>query len=166
MGNTEALQDMVRTHYSRVFAYCLSILMNREMAEDACHDVFLKVQQHIGTIDSGKNTTAWLFRIARNHCYDIYRKEKRSIAKESLENILEERSMGPEELLLQKEKVRSVIEGLKRLKPEYREVLVLRDMEGLSYREIARHLCIERTKVKWMLYKARQKLEKVVGDMK
>ena len=166
MRDTNVLKEIVHTHYSRVFAYCLSILMNREMAEDACHDVFLKVQKNINKMDRGKNCTAWIFRIARNHCYDMYRREKRSIANDCLENTLQERSMGPEERLLEKEKVRAIVEGLKRLRPEHREVLVLRDVEDLSYREIARHLGIERAKVKWTLYKARQKLKKIVGGLR
>ena len=49
-------------------------------------------------------------------------------------------------------------------RPSYREVLVLRDLEGFSYREIANHLEMDRKKVKWMLFKARQRIQRIVGE--
>jgi RNA polymerase sigma-70 factor (ECF subfamily) len=165
MPKESLLEDIVQKHYRRVFSYCLSILVNREMAEDACHDVFLKVQKNLDSLDADRNCTPWLLRIARNHCYDIYRKERRMYPEVDLENTLKEGSMGPEERLLEKEKLAIAIKAMSKLKPTYREILILRDVEHLSYREIAAHLEIERKKVKWMLFKARQKVKLFAGGM-
>lgn len=158
------IEEIVDKYYRRIFAYCLSILMNREEAEDACHDVFLKVQKNIKTLDVRKSTTGWLLRIARNHCYDIYKKEKHSFPRENLQDMLKDGSKGPEQQLLEKERMRIVMESLENLKPIYREVLVLRDMNSFTYREIAKHLGIESKKVKWMLFKARKRMQLIVGD--
>lgn len=165
MTKENLLEDIVQKHYRKVFSYCLSILLNREMAEDACHDVFLKAQKNLDTLDVDRNCTPWLLRIARNHCYDLYRKERRMYTGVDLENTLIESSMGPEERLLEKENLAIAIKALSRLKPEYREILILRDVEYLSYREIAAHLEIEGKKVKWMLFKARRQVKLFAGGM-
>ena len=163
-GRKTMIEEIVDTYYGRIYAYCLSILMNRERAEDACHDVFLKVQQNIDKLDLNKNRTGWLLSIARNHCYDMYRKEKHSFPAEYLPDMLEDCSIGPEEQLLKKERMRILLESLRKLKPVYREVLVLRDMDNFTYKEIALHLGMERKKVKWMLFKARKKMQMLIGD--
>jgi RNA polymerase sigma-70 factor, ECF subfamily len=164
-GQKAMIEEIVDKYYSRIYAYCLSILMNRERAEDACHDVFLKVQKNIDKLDERKNRSGWLLSIARNHCYDIYRKEKHSFPAEYLPYMLEDGSNGPEEQLLEKEQIRIIVESLKKLKPVYREVLVLRDIDGFAYREIALHLGLESKKVKWMLFKARKKIKLLIGDL-
>ena len=164
MPTENMLEEIVHRHYRRVFAYCLSILMHRERAEDACHDVFLKVQKNLDTLDENRDCTAWLLRIARNHCYDLLRKEKRIYLSDDMERIRCDDSMGPEEHLLENERLGVVLEALKRLKPEYREVLVLRDIDGGSYQQIASHLGMERKRVKWMLYKARQHMKRIIGE--
>ncbi len=158
------IEDIVDRYYQVVFSHCLSILMNRERAEDACHDVFLKVQMNIDMLDSGRNISAWLLTTTRNHCYDIYRKERHSFSMENLADILKDNSINPEERLLEKERLTTIVQGLKSLKPVYREVLVLRDIEGISYKDIGRHLRIESKKVKWMLFKARKKLRIFIED--
>ena len=165
MQEKSLLEDIVHRHYRRVFAYCLAILMNRERAEDACHDVFLKVQKNIGTLDRSRDCTAWLLRVARNHCYDMLRKERRIRDCEHLTDLLRERSLGPEDRLITQERRSAVHRALSQLEPERREVLVLRDIEGLSYQAIASHLGIERKRVKWMLYKARQRLKGIMGGL-
>jgi RNA polymerase sigma-70 factor, ECF subfamily len=158
------IEEIVDKYYRRIFAYCLSILMNRERAEDACHDVFLKVHKNIEKLDVGKNTAGWLLSIARNHCYDLYQKEKRSFPRDNLQDILEDGAIGPEQQLLEKERMRIVMESLENLKPIYREVLVLRDIDNFTYKEIAMHLGIESKKVKWTLFKARKKMQVIIGD--
>lgn len=158
------IERIVHANYTKIFSYCLSILMNREMAEDACHDVFLKLQKNIDCIDESRNSTPWLLRVARNHCYDICRREKHSFPSDSLEHHLREKSKGPAERLLEKERVSVIVAVMKDLKPAYREVLVLRDIEGFSYREIAVHLDVETKKVKWMLFKARRQIKLKMRD--
>ena len=158
------IEEIVEKYYRKIYAYCLSILMNRERAEDACHDVFLKVQKNIDRLDLRKNRTGWLLGIARNHCYDIYRKEKLSFPAANLQDTLKDGSKGPEEQLLEKERMKIVIEAMEKLKPVYREVITLRDINGFTYKAIALHLGIESKKVKWMLFKARKKILLFIGD--
>ncbi len=156
--------EIVDRYYEKIYAYCLSILINREKAEDACHDVFIKAQKNIEKLDTRKNVAGWLLSTARNHCYDIYNREKQSFTTGNLQDVLEDHSIGPEAQLLGKELRRVIVESLKNLKPVYREVLVLRDMDGFSYHEIAQYLGIETKKVKWMLFKARKKMQLFVGE--
>jgi RNA polymerase sigma-70 factor (ECF subfamily) len=163
MADRHALEEIVHKYYERVFAYCLAILTNRERAEDACHDVFLKVQSNIEKLDHRKNCAAWLLRIARNHCYDVYRKEKRLLLCEDVGNTVRERGLDPEERLLEKERMAMIVDAVNNLQPAYREVLVLRDFSGFSYQSIAHHLGIDRKRVKWMLHKARKRLKRIVG---
>ena len=158
------LEELIDQYYQRIFAYCLSILKNRERAEDACHDVFLKAQKNIDKLDLKRNRAAWLLRIARNHCYDVYRKEKHSFPSENLQDILIDNSIGIEERLIEKERIIILVESLKKLKPLYRETLVLRDIDGFSYKEIGLHLGMESKRVKWMLFKARKRLQLLIGE--
>ncbi len=159
----DALEQIVDRHYDRVFSYCLAILTHRERAEDACHDVFLKVQNNLDRLDHGRDCTPWLLRIARNHCYDILRKEQRLSLRGDLSDTVRARSPGPEEQTLARDRAAAVVQAINELAPDYREVLVLRDITGLTYADIARHLEIDSKKVKWMLYKARQRLRSVAG---
>jgi RNA polymerase sigma-70 factor, ECF subfamily len=158
------IEEIVEKYYRKIYAYCLAILMNRERAEDACHDVFIKAQKNIKKLDSRKNIAGWLLSTARNLCYDIYNKEKLSFPTDNLQYVLEDKSPDPEASLIEKEQIRAIAESLKNLKPTYREVLVLRDMDGFSYHEIAQYLGIEKKKVKWMLFKARKKMRLFVGE--
>jgi len=164
MREKNLLEEIVHKHYRRVFAYCLAILMNRERAEDACHDVFLKVHGSIGSLDRSRDCTPWLLRIARNHCYDIIRKERRLLDCEHFEAFLRDDSPGPEDSLLEQERLSAVHRAMGQLETAYREVMVLRDVEGLSYQSIASHLGFERKRVKWMLHKARQRVKHMIGD--
>jgi RNA polymerase sigma-70 factor (ECF subfamily) len=157
-----ALEQIVDGHYDRVFAYCLAILAHRERAEDACHDVFLRVQQNLDRLDHGRDCTPWLLRIARNRCYDILKREHRLTVTDELAGTLPDSSPGPEDLALANERTAAFVRALNQLNPNYREVLVLRDINGLSYTDAAQHLGIDRKRVKWMLFKARQRIKSIV----
>ena len=73
--------------------------MNREKAEDACHDVFLNVPRNLASLDFNRNITGWLLTVARNHCYDIYRADSREFTIEFPPEVLADSSMKPEDNL-------------------------------------------------------------------
>jgi RNA polymerase sigma-70 factor (ECF subfamily) len=116
------------------------LLRDAHDAEDAVQDAFVRAIRHFDGF-RGSDGRAWLLSIVRNTCFTRLH-GRRSIGQnvEFDEEIhtVEEAAPGPEVDLARKAAARSVHEGLERLAVEYREVLVLRELEGLSYKEIAR----------------------------
>jgi RNA polymerase sigma-70 factor (ECF subfamily) len=156
--------EIAEKHYDRLFAYCNAILLDGNKAEDACQDVLLKLLTRFQDGDKRCRDLAWILTVARNHCYDMIRKERRIVDSDCTEHQLESVYKGPEEELLRNEEVLSIRNQLKSMPPKYREVLVLRDFNDMSYKDIAAHLNCNVSRVKWMLNTARSRLRLCLGD--
>jgi RNA polymerase sigma-70 factor (ECF subfamily) len=136
---------MLMDHYGEsLMRYLLSILANREAAEDAFQDCWVKVMEKIGQFQEVMSFGPWLFRIARNTAYDALRRKRRWRSLDSgLEADSEERLpevADPTDFGNQVVARQTVERLIKSLSPDYREVLYLRFFESQSYEEIA-ELC-------------------------
>jgi RNA polymerase sigma-70 factor (ECF subfamily) len=158
--------ELIIQKYSRdLYAYCFSILINREAAEDVCQDLFVKLLSKPELLNSTRNTRAWLLTAARNRCIDVLRSEQRISSCDRVEEIPAESHSDPQLAILDDELATAVRHALSRLKREHREVLVLRDFNGMSYRHIASHLNWDVEKVRWTLHQARVRLRDFMGDV-
>ncbi len=160
-GNRDAFADLVRAHQARVQRYCLLLLRNPTDAEEAAQDVFVKAYRSLDQFRSEASFLTWAGRIAHNHCMDLLRQRTRRKT-ESLDAIIDEdgtplvnRLAEPERTESPDELTEAVPKLLASLKEEYREILVLRELQELSYDDIAKVLKCSLDTVKSRLKRAR-----------
>ena len=139
----------------RVFAYCYRLLRHPQNAEDATQETFLKIHRSFRQLENPASLQTWIFSIARNEAFTILRRAKPVEELEKAENEVWEEE-GPLERIVERERAAIVQHCLGLLKPAYREVLILREYEHLSYSEIARVTGASESAVKSALFKARK----------
>lgn len=172
-GEREALSALIKKYQPAVQRLCASMLDRREV-EDHVQDVFIKILKKIHNFEGRSALFSWIYEIALNHCRDELRKRKRrrwfslqALPEETLERIpLDEISASDR---LEAYELRHHLRlALQKLKPKYRELVVLRDLEGLSYEEIAQASGVPEKLVKSRLFQARQilaeKMKKYVEE--
>jgi RNA polymerase sigma-70 factor (ECF subfamily) len=166
-GDAAAFEELVNRYESKIFRLTWNITGNREDAEDAMQEAFLKAYSHLQGFHGDSRFYTWLVRIAANEA--LMRLRKRRPNQVSLDEPtegdtdlmpreLEDWRPSPEQRYAQAEMQHILDEVIEKLEPEYRIVLVLRDMEGLSTQETADALGISVTAVKSRLLRARLKL--------
>src|SRR4030066_2017372 len=140
---------------------------SRQEAEDRTQGVFLKLHGSLPKYDFGKNFTAWLLTLTKNHLIDEYRRTKweKTQRDEFDERVLSQAAgSGPEESLVAQETKALVWEGLGRLSADMRMVIILRDLQGKSYEEVAEILDLPLGTVKSRVNRARLQLARVLKE--
>ncbi|MBI5669570.1 MAG: sigma-70 family RNA polymerase sigma factor [Chloroflexi bacterium] len=162
-GRLEAFNVLVRHYQDGVFALAYRILGDRASADDAAQEAFITAYRSLGSYRGG-SFRAWLFRIATNACYDELRRRKRRPAS-SFDDLpgadsddgpaLPASSPTPEQAAQQSELHRAIEQCVQALQPDQRLALILSDIEGLSYQEIADSAGVNLGTVKSRLSRAR-----------
>jgi len=174
-GDREAFEELVVRYAPKVFGLCFSLLGNHADAEDASQEAFLKAFRAIGTYRDQASFSTWLYRITSNACIDLARQRARR-PWISMDAEIEEEDGGiafqiADDAPLQDESVAAkwsadkVREAIGTLSEGFRTVLLLRDIEGLSYQEVAAVLGIREGTVKSRLARARAALVQVLRRM-
>jgi RNA polymerase sigma-70 factor (ECF subfamily) len=149
-----------------IFRFCRRALPTREDAEDATTEVFMKVRQKLGTYDSSRPFTAWLYKVASNHCWDTLRRRRirQDLETGDLETLpLEHPDPSQLERLQAEHGSKEVRNGLQKLPDRARMALVLRYFAEMSYDEIADTLGVRRAFVGVLLLRARHQLRDVLA---
>ncbi|HAV24056.1 MAG: hypothetical protein A2X67_11070 [Ignavibacteria bacterium GWA2_55_11] len=154
-GDPAALDRAYRLWSDRVFSYAASILGDGDAAEDIVQETFMKLPASIHSLESDDAFLSWLFRITRNECLMLLRKRHRNGTVD--ENAVWD-GESPLERVERDDMNAIVRELLRRLRPEYREVLLLREYEELSYAEIADLTGATESSVKSRIFRAREAL--------
>ncbi len=165
-GNSDAWGELYRRYAAAIFRFCRRVLPTREDAEDATTEVFVKVKQKIGTYDSSRPFTAWLYKVASNHCWDTLRRRRirQDLETGDLETLpLEHPDPSQLERLQLEHTGKEVRNGLAKLPDRARMALVLRYYAELSYDEIADTLGVRRAFVGVLLLRARHQLREALG---
>ena len=157
-GETDAFGELYRRYRTRLLGYCLRLLGDRSRAEEVVQAAFVKALESIGSLENPGLFSSWLFTIARNGVYAHFRAERKNGAAECSDDVWDTDT--PHERAVAGETAALVEDGLGRLRPEYREVLILRHFEKLSYREIAAITGATVSSVESRLFKARKALLK------
>ena len=157
-GDEFAFVTLYDRYKAPVFAFCAKMLLDRAAAEDALQETFVRVYEHRDRLARGAAFRSWLFTIARNHCLNVLRKAKWTEPLPEHAEPPAPNAQTPFDELLRSERVALVTAYLGQLSPEYREVLVLREYQNLSYDEIAAVTRSTVSAVKSRLFKARRKL--------
>lgn len=160
-GEPGAFEELVIAHQHRVFSVALRMLGNRGEAEEVAQEVFLRVHRSIGSFRGEAKLSTWLYGIASRLCLNRLSGGERKLVRQGAETL--ERLSGPggdpAERVEENELSQALHRAIDELSEERRIVVVLRDVEGLSYEEIASALDLEPGTVRSRLHRARMDLK-------
>lgn len=166
-GDGNAFEALVAAYEKNVYNLALRMTGNAQDAEDMAQEAFVKAYTSLPGFRGDSKFSVWLYRIVSNVCLDFLRRQNRRPAsslslededgEESQMDIPDE-SQSPEQLLERSLTQEAVRRGLQSLSAEQRQILLLREIQGLSYEEIAETLDLEAGTVKSRIFRARKKL--------
>ncbi|MCC6224210.1 MAG: RNA polymerase sigma factor [Thermoleophilia bacterium] len=156
-GDARAFAELVSAYERPVFNYVLRTVGDRTLAEDLTQDVFLRVYNGLPGFSLRCRFTTWVFQIAKNRVLDELRARERRPVPDALDDttVLEAVDAPPERV----EMIDAVWRAVGGLNPDLKLALLLRDVVGLSYAEIADSLEITLATVKWRIFKAREEVQ-------
>jgi RNA polymerase sigma-70 factor (ECF subfamily) len=156
-GDARAFASLVTAYETPVYNYILRIVGDRMLAEDLTQDVFLRIHHGLAGFSLRCRFTTWLFQVAKNRVLDELRARERRPHPDALDEVapLEVVDAPPERI----EMIDAVWRAVAALNPDLKMALLLRDVVGLSYAEIADSLEITLATVKWRIYKAREEVQ-------
>jgi RNA polymerase sigma-70 factor (ECF subfamily) len=160
-GEKSAFGELYDRYYSRVYGYCFRLLGDRDRVEDIVQTVFLKALESVASLDRPELFYYWLFSIARNEVYAGFRKSRTNTTVQLTDEVWDTNT--PQDIYAEQETAIHLEKALDHLKPEYREILILRHFERLSYVEIAAVTGDSLSAVESRLFKARKVLVKLLG---
>ena len=161
-GDQAAFGELVQQYQKRVFALAVRMCPTPELAEEAAQEAFLAAWQGLPFFRGDSAFATWLYRLTSNACVDLLRKENRhqgpSLDDETVSAEVPDPAPTPEKAVEQQELRRQIEAGLQTLSPEHREVLILREIQQLSYDEIADVLSLDLGTVKSRINRGRRQL--------
>jgi RNA polymerase sigma factor (sigma-70 family) len=164
-GDNEAWGQLYKEYAPAIFRFCRRALPTREDAEDATMEIFMKLRDKLSQYDQTRSFSAWLYRVAANHCWDILRRRKIRQDKETedVETVpLEHPDPNQLDKLIEQRTSEEVRDALHKLGPRARMALVLRYYSDMSYDEIADELGVRRAFVGVVLLRARHELRQAL----
>mgnify|MGYP001053737741 CR=1 FL=1 len=162
-GDASAFRTLVERYQDRIYGFTLRMLGDAGEAEDVAQDVFVTLYRHAASYRGDARVSTWLYRIAKNHALNRikYLDRRGRGAKTALHLLRDEPEDGgrrPDQLHEERETLRHVQAALETLDEEFRVVVVLRDLEGLSYEEIAEITGLAKGTVKSRIHRGRATL--------
>lgn len=162
-GDLQAFDEVYERFGEMVYNLAVRLAGNREEAADLTQEIFLRIFRHLGSFGGRSTLKTWVFRIAINHCRDRLSRRHPAMQSIDVENgeggvALADPARGPEALAVAADEGRRVAAGLTRIPPVFREAVVLRDLEGLSYDEIAEVLGVRVGTVRSRIARGRDQL--------
>ena len=170
-GDTAAFEELVLSYQDKMYSLSLRMTGNQEDAYDMTQEAFLKAYTNLANFRGDSKFSVWLYRLTSNVCIDFLRRRKRKPIS-SLTYINEDNE--PQDLELPDERFvpdtiaernelrEAVAHGMDSLPEEYRQILVLREINGLSYNEIGEALNLEVGTVKSRIFRARKRLVEIL----
>ncbi len=171
-GDMDAFEKLILQHEKIVYNLAFRMMYHSEDAKDISQEVFLKAYRNIGNFDERASFSTWLYRITYNTCIDEMRRQKGK-QNYSIEDEFEnedgvmQRQVAdsgdtPEEAILKKEQRAEILQALDTLSEEHKMAIILRDVKGLSYEEIAEILQISLGTVKSRISRARNQCKQEI----
>jgi RNA polymerase sigma-70 factor (ECF subfamily) len=170
-GDQAAWETIVRRYRRKVFNIAYKFVGRHDEAEDLTQDVFLKLFKSLHTFDRRANFSTWLISVSRNLCIDHYRsvrRERESINRDVDVVTLARPSDGetPQTLLERRDRVAILRAALDKLAPSLRAAIMLRDIQELSYQEIAQRLGVPEGTVKSRINRGRTELARQIARLR
>lgn len=162
-GDPDAFEQLLAPYERRVYALSLRMMGNAEDARDAAQDAMVRIWRALPDYQESASLSTWIYKVTSSACLDALRKRKVR-AQESLDAMVEDGfapTSGinePEEALMRDARERRVREGLQSLPEDLRAAIVLRDIQGERYEDVAQALGVNVGTVKSRIHRAREKL--------
>ncbi|MFE8602879.1 RNA polymerase sigma factor [Archangium violaceum] len=177
-GDQRAFKLLVERYQRKVYAVALGMLKDKEEAMDVSQEAFVKVYKYLDHFKGDSSFYTWLYRITVNICIDVMRRKGASGGEteefdESVVNDLSEARIGalgsrlgtnPQKSALRRELAEKIQEALAAVPEKHRAILLLREIEGMSYEDLSRTLDIPKGTVMSRLFHARTKVQKILSE--
>lgn len=166
-GDANAFEELVLKYEKTVYNLALRMVGDRDDAFDMTQEAFIKAYGSLSSFRGDSKFSVWIYRIATNVCLDFLRSKSRkqqvslTVSDDDDEDAqldIPDPSSTPEQQLIKKISMQSVEEGLKTLPDKQRQILVMRELGGMSYAEIGAALSLEEGTVKSRIFRARKRL--------
>ena len=176
-GDYGAFDLLVTRHRGRVYAMIQNMVKNEADSWDLAQEVFVKVWKALPRFEARARFSTWMYRITHNVVYDWMRKRKMDVAGDLDDNLLDRESIAagalatparvsrPDEALAREEMRGNIDSALEKLSPEHREAILLREVQGLDYKEIADVMGCSLGTVMSRLFYARKKLQTLLTNI-
>lgn len=166
-GNVEAFEKLISNYQKKIFNLCYRYVQNYDDAIELSQEVFIKIYKSISTFNSNSSLSTWIYKIATTTCIDEIRKRKKhntvSIEESEQENVctieIADLSADPLTQIEKNELKIDIQNAISQLSEEFKTVIILRDIQGFSYNEIAEILSIPLGTVKSRIKRARNFLK-------
>lgn len=165
-GDANAFEELVLKYEKTVYNLALRMVGDRDDASDMTQEAFIKDYGSLSSFRGDSKFSVWIYRITTNVCLDFLRSKSRkqqvsltvSDDDEDAQLDIPDPEADPEQQLIKKISMQSVEEGLKTLPDKQRQILVMRELGGMSYAEIGAALSLEEGTVKSRIFRARKRL--------
>ena len=175
-GDYSAFDELITLYRGKVYAMIYNMIRNDADSWDLAQDVFIKAWKALPKFEGRSAFFTWLYRIAHNVTYDWTRKKKISVVGEFEDRIVNDTDPGavavpkvidsPDVSLERKEVKNKISEAIDALSSDHKEIILLKEVDGLSYQEIAESVgCSTGTVMSRLIY-ARKKLKEILGDIR
>lgn len=173
-GNVDAFEELIKDYKKSAYNIALRVLRNVEDAEDASQEALIKVYKNIENFNMQSTFKVWLYRIVVNTCIDF--KRKKNINAVSIDETIDlggnnevhkeiaDDSSNPDFLVEKNFNNKLVNDAVNKLDDDYKTIIVLRDIQGFSYNEIAEILTCNLGTVKSRLNRARKSLKEILEN--
>lgn len=167
-GDGDAFGDLMDAYLQRIYRLCCGLTGNPQDAEDCVQETFLKAFRALPAYQAKSSFYTWIYRIAVNVCLDFQRtlahkpafSIDQTFGEDEMPLQIVDNALLPDEQAINHELGAALVEQIGRLQEPMRDVLVLRDIEGLTYEEIARLLNLSEGTVKSRIFRARSQVVK------
>lgn len=166
-GDANAFEELVLKYEKTVYNLALRMVGDRDDAFDMTQEAFIKAYGSLSSFRGDSKFSVWIYRITTNVCLDFLRSKSRkqqvslTVSDDDDEDAqldIPDPKADPEQQLIKKISMQSVEEGLKTLPDKQRQILVMRELGGMSYAEIGKALSLEEGTVKSRIFRARKRL--------
>lgn len=158
----EMIQDWYNQYSNQILKYIALMTKDYSQAEDLTHETFLKAYDYMERFEGRSHTKTWLFKIAHNTTIDYLRKKKPLLFVKGIFEQVSERT--PEHIMIEDEETAVFYDALNKVKPKYREVIILRKIKGFSIKETSEILAIKENTIKSLLSRGISELERKLKE--
>ena len=168
-GQVDAFEHLYRRHYGRAYRVAYGMTGRREVAEELTQEVFMRAFERLNLFKGESKFSTWLHRVAVNHCLNHHARSRRDVllrAGDLESEPLSDAAAGQEARLRSRQVQEQMHRALLELEPVARMVVILRDVEGLSYQEIAERLNCSAGTIASRLNRARRELARRLDHLR